>query len=183
MAKNKVEITGINTSKIKVLKHEEMIELFKRFQNGDLEAKDELVNGNLKLVLSILKKYQNKTDNMDDLFQIGCIGLIKAIKNFDLSHEVMFSTYAVLMIEGEIKRYIRDNNSIRISRSIKDLAFKIMKYKEDYLIEQGKEPTTYEISKALKVTEYDVTQALMSLKEPMSLFRSEERRVGKECRL
>ncbi len=170
MAKNKVEITGINTSKIKVLKHAEMVELFKKYQSGDKSAKDELVNGNLKLVLSILKKYQNKTDNMDDLFQIGCIGLIKAIDNFDLSHEVKFSTYAVLMIEGEIKRYIRDNNSVRISRSIKDLAYKIMKYKEEYMSENGREPNTEEVSKHLKITEYEVKEALMSLKEPMSLF-------------
>lgn len=170
MAKNKVEITGINTSKIKVLSKSEMTELFKKYQSGDLSAKDELVNGNLKLVLSILRKYQNKTDNMDDLFQIGCIGLIKAIDNFDLSHDVMFSTYAVLMIEGEIKRYIRDNNSVRISRSIKDLAYKIMRFKEEYWLENGKEPTTNEISTNLEVSEYEVSQALMSLKEPMSLF-------------
>lgn len=170
MAKNKVEITGINTSKIKVLKYNEMVELFKKYQNGDLSAKEELVNGNLKLVLSILRRYQNKTDNMDDLFQIGCIGLIKAIDNFDLSHEVKFSTYAVLMIEGEIKRYIRDNNSVRISRSIKDLAYKIVKYKEEYMIENGKEPNSENISKHLGVTEYDVKEAIMSLKEPMSLF-------------
>lgn len=170
MAKNKVEITGINTSKIKVLSKNEMTELFKKYQSGDLSAKDELVNGNLKLVLSILRKYQNKTDNMDDLFQIGCIGLIKAIDNFDLSHDVMFSTYAVLMIEGEIKRYIRDNNSVRISRSIKDLAYKIMRFKEEYWLENGKEPTTNEISANLEVSEYEVSQALMSLKEPMSLF-------------
>ena len=170
MAKNKVEITGINTSKIKVLKHKEMIELFKKYQNGDLMAKDELVEGNLKLVLSILKKYQNKTDNMDDLFQIGCVGLIKAIDNFDLSHEVKFSTYAVLMIEGEIKRYIRDNNSVRISRSIKDQAYKIIKFKEEYLQENGREPNTSEIGKGLEISEYDVNEAILSLKEPMSLF-------------
>lgn len=170
MAKNKVEITGINTSKIKVLSKNEMTELFKKYQSGDLSAKDELVNGNLKLVLSILRKYQNKTDNMDDLFQIGCIGLIKAIDNFDLSHDVMFSTYAVLMIEGEIKRYIRDNNSVRISRSIKDLAYKIMRFKEEYWLENGREPNTNEISTNLEVSEYEVSQALMSLKEPMSLF-------------
>ncbi len=170
MAKNKVEITGINTSKIKVLKHEEMIELFKKYQSGDIKAKDDLVNGNLKLVLSILKKYQNKTDNMDDLFQIGCIGLIKAIDNFDLSHEVKFSTYAVLMIEGEIKRYIRDNNSVRISRSIKDLAYKIMKYKEECLNEFNKEASTEEIAKHFNVSEYEVREALLSLKEPMSLY-------------
>ena len=107
---------------------------------------------------------------MDDLFQIGCIGLIKAIDNFDLSHDVMFSTYAVLMIEGEIKRYIRDNNSVRISRSIKDLAYKIMRFKEEYWLENGKEPNTNEISTNLEVSEYEVSQALMSLKEPMSLF-------------
>lgn len=170
MAKNKVEITGINTSKIKVLKHKEMIELFKRYQSGDLLAKDELVEGNLKLVLSILKKYQNKTDNMDDLFQIGCVGLIKAIDNFDLSHEVKFSTYAVLMIEGEIKRYIRDNNSVRISRSIKDQAYKIMRFKEEYMQETGNDASTKEISKHLNISEYEVSEALLSLKEPMSLF-------------
>lgn len=170
MAKNKVEITGINTSKIKVLKHKEMIELFKRYQSGEMHAKDELVEGNLKLVLSILKKYQNKTDNMDDLFQIGCVGLIKAIDNFDLSHEVKFSTYAVLMIEGEIKRYIRDNNSVRISRSIKDQAYKIMRFKEEYMQETGNEASTKEISKHLNISEYEVSEALLSLKEPMSLF-------------
>ncbi len=170
MAKNKVEITGIVTSKLKVLKHEEMTELFKKYQSGDLKAKDELVNGNLKLVLSILKKYQNKTDNMDDLFQIGCIGLIKAIDNFDLSHEVKFSTYAVLMIEGEIKRYLRDNNSVRISRSIKDLAYRIMKYKEDYLNKYSKEASTIDIANHFNVSEYEVREALLSLKEPMSLF-------------
>lgn len=170
MAKNKVEITGIVTSRIKVLKHDEMMELFKKYQSGDLKAKDELVNGNLKLVLSILKKYQNKADNMDDLFQIGCIGLIKAIDNFDLSHEVKFSTYAVLMIEGEIKRYIRDNNSVRISRSIKDLAYRIMKYKEDYLNKYSKEASTIDIANHFNVSEYEVREALLSLKEPMSLF-------------
>ena len=170
MAKYKVEITGIRTSTIKVLKHEEMIELFKSYQSGNKLAKEELVNGNLKLVLSILKKYQNKTDNMDDLFQIGCIGLIKAIDNFDLSHEVRFSTYAVLMIEGEIKRYIRDNNSVRISRSIKDLAYKVMRFKEEYYNNFNEEPSTKIISEHFKVSEYEITEALMSLKEPMSLF-------------
>ncbi len=170
MAKNKVEITGINTSKIKVLKHDEMVELFKKYQSGVKEAKEELVNGNLKLVLSILKKYQNKTDNMDDLFQIGVIGLIKAIDNFDLSHEVKFSTYAVLMIEGEIKRYLRDNNQVRISRSIKDLAYKIIKFKEEYFNNYGKNPSNELISKSLNVSEYEIYEASMSLKEPMSLY-------------
>ena len=170
MAKNKVEITGIKTSNLKVLKHKEMVELFKKYKNGDLLAKEELVNGNLKLVLSILKKYHNRTDNMDDLFQIGCIGLIKAIDNFDLSHNVRFSTYAVLMIEGEIKRYIRDNNPIRISRSVKDLAYKILKFKEKYVYTFGIEPTTNEIVSHFQVSEYEVANAMLSLKEPMSIF-------------
>ena len=170
MAKNKVEITGIKTSNLTVLKHKEMIELFRKLKKGDKTAKDTLVNGNLKLVLSILKKYHNKTDNMDDLFQIGCIGLIKAIDNFDLSHNVRFSTYAVLMIEGEIKRYIRDNNPIRISRSIKDLAYKILKFKEDYTYNNNSEPTTSEIAKHFEVSEYEVANAILCLKEPMSIF-------------
>ena len=130
MAKYKVEITGINTKDLQTLTQEEMIELFKRYKENDQYAKELLVNGNLKLVLSILKKYVSKTDNLDDLFQIGCIGLLKAIDNFDLSHEVKFSTYAVPMILGEIRRYIRDNNSIRISRSLKDIAYKVLKIKE-----------------------------------------------------
>ena len=170
MAKNKVEITGIKTSNLTVLKHKEMIELFRKLKKGDKTAKDTLVNGNLKLVLSILKKYHNKTDNMDDLFQIGCIGLIKAIDNFDLSHNVRFSTYAVLMIEGEIKRYIRDNNPIRISRSIKDLAYKILKFKEDYTYNNNSEPTTSEIAKHFEVSEYEVANTILCLKEPMSIF-------------
>ena len=120
MARHKVEIANVNTANIKVLTNEEMIVLFKKYKEGDLFAKEELINGNLKLVLSILRKYNNRTDNMDDLFQVGCIGLIKAIDNFDLSHEVKFSTYAVPMILGEVKRFLRDNNSVRISRSIKD---------------------------------------------------------------
>ena len=131
MARHKVEICGVNTANIKVLTNDEMIELFKKYQNGDKFAKEDLVNGNLKLVLSILKKYNNRTDNMDDLFQVGCIGLIKAIDNFDLSHEVRFSTYAVPMILGEVKRYLRDNNSVRISRSIKDIAYQAMRIKEE----------------------------------------------------
>lgn len=169
MYKKTVEITGLNTSNIKVLSHEEMINLFKRYQSGDKEAKEELVNGNLKLVLSILKKY-NSRDNLDDLFQIGVVGLIKAVDNFDLSHEVRFSTYAVLMIDGEIKRYIRDNNSLRISRSIKDLSYKILTFKEEFMKENNREATTDEIAKGLGVTNYDVVEALMSLKEPESLY-------------
>ena len=170
MAKNKVEITGINTTSLKVLTHKEMVELFKEYKNGNTLAKEKIIEGNLKLVLSILKKYHNKTDNLDDLFQIGCIGLTKAVDNFDLSHEVKFSTYAVLMIEGEIKRYIRDNNPLRISRSIKDLSYKVLKFKEDYIYKHGKEPTTNEISKYFNISDYEVSVVLGSLKEPMSIF-------------
>ena len=170
MAKYKVEISGINTNELEILTQDEMIELFKRTKQGDLFARDLLVKGNLKLVLSILKKYNNKTDNMDDLFQIGCVGLLKAIDNFDLSHEVKFSTYAVPMILGEIRRYIRDNNSLRISRSLKDIAYKTLKLKEEYLNKYGKEPTTDEISKKLDVTPYEIITALESLKEPISMF-------------
>lgn len=170
MGKKSVEITGISTSSIKVLSHSEMLELFKEYQNGDLSAKEKLVNGNLKLVLSILRKYNRRVDNLDDLFQIGVVGLIKAVDNFDLKHEVKFSTYAVLMIEGEIKRYIRDNNSLRISRSIKDLAYRVLLFKEEYIQENGREPSTEEIAKNLSVSNYDVVEALLSLKEPDSLY-------------
>lgn len=170
MGKKSVEITGISTSSIKVLSHSEMLELFKEYQNGNLSAKEKLVNGNLKLVLSILRKYNRRVDNLDDLFQIGVVGLIKAVDNFDLKHEVKFSTYAVLMIEGEIKRYIRDNNSLRISRSIKDLAYRVLLFKEEYIQENGKEPSTEEIAKNLNVSNYDVVEALLSLKEPDSLY-------------
>ena len=137
MARHKVEITGINTSDIKVLTNEEMIELFKKTKDGDKLAREMLANGNLKLVLSILRKYQNRVDNMDDLFQIGCVGLMKAIDNFDLSHNVKFSTYAVPLILGEIRRYLRDNSNLRISRSIKDLAYKILKLKEEFFMNNG----------------------------------------------
>ena len=170
MAKHKVEICGISTSSLKVLNNEEMEKLFLEYKNGDLTAKEKLVNGNLKLVLSILKKYNNRTDNMDDLFQIGCIGLIKAVDNFDLSHEVKFSTYAVPMILGEVKRYLRDNNSVRIARSIKDTAYKIAKEKERLSSLYGCEPTTKMICDNLGLTEYEVFLATNSLKESISMF-------------
>ena len=145
MSKNKVDICGIDTNNLKVLSSSEMEELFNEYKNGNKESKDKLVMGNLKLVLSILKRYQNRCDNLDDLFQIGVVGLIKAIDNFDLSFGVKFSTYAVLMIEGEIKRYIRDNNQIRISRSIKELSYKIINYREEYLIKYKTYPTQEEV--------------------------------------
>ena len=170
ISKHKVEITGINTSKIKVLTDEENNELFKKYKNGDQKAHDELACGNLKLVLSILKRYQNRCDNMDDLFQIGCVGLMKAIDNFDLSHGVKFSTYAVPLILGEIRRYLRDNSNLRISRSIKDLAYKILKAKEEYFISHGKELSNEAVSKKLGVDEIDVIIALDAMKDPVSMF-------------
>lgn len=170
MAKHKVEIVNVNTSNIKVLTNDEMKELFIKYKNGDNDAKNKLIEGNLKLVLSILKKYNNRTDNMDDLFQIGVIGLIKAINNFDLSHDVRFSTYAVPMILGEVKRYIRDSNSIRVARSIKDLAYKILKVKEELINKNEKEPSIKEIADSLNVSEYDVCNALNSMKDTISIF-------------
>ena len=170
MARHKVEICGVNTADIKVLTNEEQIQLFEKYQNGDLEAKEKLVNGNLKLVLSILKKYAGRTDNMDDLFQIGCIGLIKAIDNFDLSHKVKFSTYAVPMIIGEIKRYLRDNSSLRISRSVKDTAYKALKTKEYLTNKYDQEPKVEDIANAMGISEFEVNNALNSLKDTVSMF-------------
>jgi len=170
MGKGKVDITGVNTSSLEVLSNEEMNDLFFKLSCGDKNAKEKLVNGNLKLVLSLLKKFSNRTDNMDDLFQIGCIGLIKAIDNFDLSHNVRFSTYAVPMILGEVKRYLRDNNSMRISRSIKDIAYKTIRLKDELTTKRGVEPTNEEIAKLLGVDEIDIILALDSLKEPVSMF-------------
>ena len=169
MAKYRVEISGINTSKLKVLTNNEMIELFKKYQNGDVFAKEDLINGNLKLVLSILKKYSNRTDNMDDLFQVGCIGLIKAIDNFDLSHDVKFSTYAVPMIIGEVKRYLRDNNGIRVTRSLKDIAYKSLKIKELLTNKLNREPNMQEIANELGLTEFEVNQAFEAMKDIMSM--------------
>ncbi len=170
MSKYKVDITNLDTSSIKVLKSAEMIELFKRYQSGDLSAKEELINGNLKLVLSILKRFNKDKYNMDDLFQVGVIGLIKAIDNFDLSYNLKLSTYACPLIVGEIKRYIRDNNSLRVSRSIKDMAYQILKFKDDYIKSNGVEPTNQTIAEALNIEEYQIPFALDSLKEPMSIF-------------
>ena len=170
MARHKVEICGVNTANIKVLSNDEMIDLFKKLKEGDISAKDKLINGNLKLVLSILKKYKTRVDNMDDLFQVGCIGLIKAIDNFDLTHEVKFSTYAVPMILGEVKRYLRDNNSVRIARSIKDTAYKALKAKEELTNLMGKEPSISDISKKMCLSEFEVVQALDSMKESVSMF-------------
>ena len=170
MARHKVEICGVNTANIEVLSNDEIIELLKKYKLGDTAAKDKLINGNLRLVLSILKKYNNRTDNMDDLFQVGCIGLIKAIDNFDLSHDVKFSTYAVPMITGEIKRHIRDNNSVRIARSIKDIAYHALKVKEELINKNNKEPSIKEIAKELKLKEFEVSNALDSMRDTISMF-------------
>ena len=170
MARHKVEICGVNTANIKVLSNEEMIELFKKYQAGDMFAKEDLVNGNLKLVLSILKKYNNRTDNMDDLFQVGCIGLIKAIDNFDLSHEVKFSTYAVPMILGEVRRYLRDSSSLRVARSTKDIAYKALKVKEELTNRLGREPSIAMIADILDLSEFEVANAIDSMKETISMF-------------
>ena len=170
MARHKVEISGVNTANIKVLNSEEMDVLFKKMREGDPFAREDLVNGNLKLVLSILKKFSKKDENLDDLFQIGCIGLLKAIDNFDLSYGVKFSTYCVPMIQGEVRRYLRDNSSIRVSRSLKDLAYEALKTKDEMTIENGVEPTIEEIAKKLEVTIFDVTHALDSMRDPVSIF-------------
>ena len=170
MARYKVDITGINTNNLKVLTSNETTKLFERYQNGDKQAKEELVNGNLKLVLSILRSFNKGNYNMDDLFQVGVIGLIKAIDNFDLSYNLKLSTYAVPLILGEIKRYIRDNTSIRVSRSVKDLAYAIINFKEKYFNQFGIEPSNEEIAKELDVPEYKIANALDALKEPMSIF-------------
>ena len=172
MANNKVEITGINTSELKRLKDDDMTKLFLELKKDKENkiARDKLVLGNLKLVLSILKKYNNRNENMDDLFQIGCIGLVKAIDNFDLTYGVKFSTYSVLMIEGEIRKYLRDNNTIRVSRSVKDIAYKVLKFKNDYLIENAKEPSIDLISKELDIKKESIVLALEATKNTVSYF-------------
>ena len=170
MSKYKVDITGINTNNLRVLKNNEMIPLFEKMKNGDNLAKEELINSNLKLVLSIIKKYNNGKYDMNDLFQIGCIGLIKAVDNFDTSVGVMFSTYAVPLILGEVKRFIRDSTQVRIARSIRDTAYKILQFKDEYANKFGVEPTNDEICKSLSLTPYELQLSLDSLKEPVSIF-------------
>ena len=170
MAKYKVDITGINTSEIEVLSNEEMTNLFAQYRMGNLDAKDRLINGNLKLVLSVLRNFNKGNVNLDDLFQVGVIGLIKAIDNFDLSYGLKLSTYAVPLIVGEIKRYIRDNTLVRVSRSTKDLAYQIIKFKEKYVSDNGVEPTASVISKELGIDEYLIGYAMDAMKDPASIF-------------
>lgn len=166
----KVNITGLNTNEIKVLTNDEMRELFIKYKSGDKKAKEQLINGNLKLILSILKSFNHSNLNLDDLFQVGVIGLIKAIDNFDLSYNLKLSTYAVPLILGEIKRYVRDNTLVRVSRSIKDLAHKIIKFKDEYVMTYGYEPSSNVIAKHFSIDEYMISFVLDSLKEPNSLF-------------
>lgn len=168
--RNRVEITGINTSELRPMANEESIKLIRESQNGDDDARDAVVYGNLLLVLSVIKKFNNRAENRDDLFQVGCMGLLKAIDNFDDSHGVRFSTYAVPMIIGEIRRYLRDNSPIRISRSIKDIAYKTLRYKEEFLKDNYREPTIKEISEYLEVEEIDVIVAMEAIQEPISIY-------------
>ena len=166
---NKVEICGVNTSKLPVLTNKEKDELFIKIKNGDEEARQTFINGNLRLVLSVIQRFLGRKESADDLFQVGCIGLIKAIDNFDLTQGVQFSTYAVPMIIGEVRRYLRDNNSIRVSRSVRDLAYKTIQFKEKYIKDKGKEPTISEIAKALEVSEEDIAFSLDAIQDPVSL--------------
>ena len=169
MLNNKVEICGVNTSKLPLLSKKEKEELFLKIKEGDNDARNKFINGNLRLVLSVIQRFNGRGENPDDLFQVGCVGLIKAIDNFDLNQNVQFSTYAVPMIIGEVKRYLRDNNSIRVSRSVRDLAYKVIQYKEKYLKENGKEPQIEEIAKELEVSKEEIGFSLDAIQDPVSL--------------
>lgn len=170
MAINKVEICGVDTGKLPRISYKKSTELLERIKSGDESARDEFIQANLRLVLSVIQRFSNRGEQPDDLFQVGCIGLIKAIDNFDLSHNVRFSTYAVPMIIGEIRRYLRDNNSIRVSRSLKDIAYKAMHVKERLISKNSKEPTISEIAKELDLPKEDVVFALDAIADPVSLF-------------
>lgn len=167
---NKVEICGVNTSKLPVLKEKEMKELLLKMKNGDDDSRERFIRCNLRLVLSVIQRFNNRGENVDDLFQVGCIGLIKAIDNFDLSQNVKFSTYAVPMIIGEIRRYLRDNNSIRVSRSLRDIAYKALQVRDRLVNKNNKEPTISQISKELNIPREDVVFALDAIQDPVSLF-------------
>ena len=170
MALGKVEICGVNTSKLPTLSNEEKKELFAKIENGDKQAREKYIKGNLRLVLSVIKRFSQSNENVDDLFQIGCIGLIKSIDNFDITQNVRFSTYAVPMIIGEIRRYLSDNNAIRVSRSIKDTAYKAMQAKEKLAAKKQTEPTVKEIADELEIPIEDVVIALESIVSPVSLY-------------
>lgn len=168
--KNKVEICGIDTSSLKVLKEDKKLELIKRAHNGDKAARDEMIQGNLKLVLSVIQRFSNRGEPLDDLFQVGCMGLIKAIDNFNTDLQVRFSTYAVPMIIGEVRRYLRDNNSVRVSRSLRDTAYKAIQVRERLSNELNREPRVEEIAKELDINKEDVVIALEAIVEPVSLY-------------
>ena len=170
MALNKVEICGVNTSRLPLLTNEEKEELFQRIQKGDKEAREQYIKGNLRLVLSVIKRFSGSNENADDLFQIGCIGLMKAIDNFDASLNVRFSTYAVPMIIGEIRRYLRDNNSIRVSRSMRDTAYKAIYAREGYVKKHLREPTITEIASEIGIAREEIVQAMDAIQTPMSLY-------------
>lgn len=169
MQYNKVKICGINTAELKILTESEKINLLKLTKKGDKNAREKLINGNLRLVLSIIQRFSGRGEMSDDLFQIGCIGLIKSIDNFDISQNVKFSTYAVPMIIGEIRRYLRDNNSIRVSRSLKDLAYKTMQLKENFIKTKNREPTITEISEKLGVSKESIVMSMEAVVDPLSL--------------
>ena len=170
MIYNKVQICGINTATLKILPEKEKQKLLIEAKNGNKKAREDLINGNLRLVLSVIQRFTNRGENLDDLFQIGCIGLIKAIDNFDTGHDVRFSTYAVPMIIGEVRRYLRDNNPIRVSRSLRDTAYHAMQIKEKISNEKGYEPTVEEIAKEMKLKKEEVVIALESVVDPVSFF-------------
>jgi len=165
-----VEICGVNTSKLPVLKNDEMRKLFAKMQAGDMNSRESLIQGNLRLVLSVIQRFSNRGEYVDDLFQVGCIGLIKAIDNFDLGQNVRFSTYAVPMIIGEIRRYLRDNNSVRVSRSLRDIAYKALQIRERLVAEHANEPTISQIAQEHQVPREEVVFALDAIQEPVSLF-------------
>ena len=166
----KVEICGVNTAKLKVLKNDETMELLRRTKDGDQEARRALIEGNLRLVLSVIQKFASRGENADDLFQVGCVGLIKAIDNFDINQPVRFSTYGVPMIIGEIRRYLRDNSAIRVSRSMRDTAYKVLQVRERFLTENQKEPTVEQIAKELDIPREEVVFAMDAIVDPVSLF-------------
>ncbi|HHW21296.1 MAG TPA: RNA polymerase sporulation sigma factor SigG [Clostridiaceae bacterium] len=172
MFMNKVEICGVNTSKLPLLSSSEMDELFEKIRKGDKKAREEFIHGNLRLVLSVIQRFGNRGENADDLFQVGCIGLIKAIDNFDVTQNVKFSTYAVPMIIGEIRRYLRDNNPIRVSRSLKDTAYKALQAREKIIGKESREPNITDIANELGISKENVVMALDAIQEPISLFES-----------
>ena len=170
MAQGKVEICGVNTSKLPLLTEEEKEELLDRIKEGDEEAKDRYIKGNLRLVLSVIKRFSASNENPDDLFQIGCIGLIKAVNNFNTELNVKFSTYAVPMIIGEVRRFLRDNNSVRVSRSLRDTAYKAIYARENYVKQHQKEPTITEIAEEIGMEKEDIVYALDAIQSPVSLY-------------